>query len=170
MSHFKRTILEAMYIAVTGRIFITTVVDDKTLVPPDKVRVHDNGMTDITLNITEGAVTDLVITESSVSFKARFNGVSQNISVPLRNIIMIHNPDVVEEAISFPFIVDPRQEPNPPAGTKTDSKDSPPSKSSARLSVVDKSNNKESSNSSEHKTSGPRPRWMKVIEGGKKKE
>lgn len=65
--------------------YIAVAVDEYTKLPLQFVR---NGQ--IVLNISYEATSNLVINNDTISFKARFSGVSQDVVVPIENVLAIY--------------------------------------------------------------------------------
>jgi len=71
------------------RVYITVkgeAITDKQL----RTLIKDNTLT---INISEGAVTQLVINQTGIHFVARFSGVPYPLSIPLDALIQLYTPD-----------------------------------------------------------------------------
>lgn len=69
--------------------YIAAKIDHQIDLPSEYLKSGE-----ITLNISQSAVSDLVISNDWVQFKARFNGVSKNLQIPIDSIIAIFAKEV----------------------------------------------------------------------------
>lgn len=76
---------------------------------------HMSGLTAVSLNITEGAVRDLFITEDGVSFSARFNGTAIDIFIPLDKILQVYSPHTASFILAFNPMDVPKTTKTPPS-------------------------------------------------------
>jgi stringent starvation protein B len=77
--------------------YVSVFVDNHVLVPMQYVK--DN---EIVLNVSPTACEGLVIDDESIRFKARFNGIPQDIWVPLGNVQAIYSREN-SQGMSFPL-------------------------------------------------------------------
>lgn len=77
--------------------YIVVHVDKNTTVPMDYVNAENN---EIVLNTSYAATRDLKIENDFITFSARFNGKSENIVVPVGNVVTIFSRET-GEGMSF---------------------------------------------------------------------
>lgn len=82
-----------------GKNYTHFRIDEYCSVPAQFIRDKT-----ITLNLSPGAVENLVIDEKGVSFHARFNGLEHHNYFPFENIIGVSGGPNFEFGIGFPFI------------------------------------------------------------------
>jgi stringent starvation protein B len=83
--------------------YVTVKVDKATKVPPAYVKEGQ-----IVLNLGPAAVRNLNMDNTWLSFSARFGGVSQNIEVPIGNVLAIYAKET-GEGMSFSTMVETEQ-------------------------------------------------------------
>ena len=118
---------------------IVVQVDANTLVPPAHVR---DGQ--ITLNIGALATNRLVIGNEAVEFQARFSGVTENLYVPIANVVAIYARETGAgmgfEAEASTASVEPSESSDHARQGETDSPDTdgpkPPENKRPKLSIV----------------------------------
>ena len=125
MTPSRPYLTRALYEWILDNDFTPYVLVDATLVGVQVPTEHvKNGQ--IVLNVSPGAVRDLLIDNEAVQFNARFGGVPQNIYVPIMAVVAIYAKEngqgmVFGHEAGAP---DPNEPPPPPKPVET-KKDKP---------------------------------------------
>lgn len=131
-SSMKPYLLRAVHQWCTDKGFTpylaVAVMGDRIRVPMEYVK--DN---EIVLNVSYSATRDMLIENDFITFSARFNGIPQNIVVPIGNVIALFAREN-GMGMNFEAVID--DEPPPPSADTPNSSDEPPKKGRPKLQVV----------------------------------
>ena len=185
MSKFKKEIIEAAWRTFTGRVFISVIVDEHTVVPTEYIRQGILGpgqpVLGIVLNISANAIHAADLNDHVLSFRARFNKTDTFCSIPLENISEIFSPEDNNYRVGFP----PPWLEETADGTLAQNNSVPGQPDAAPLihrvqqhrhepskpkecPPVEKQESDTTTTNVSTKTKTKRPSWMSVIDGGKK--
>lgn len=99
--------------------YLAVKVDSTTTVPMEYVRKGE-----IILNISYGATSGLKMDNDAIHFRARFNGVSRELYIPVQNVLAIYANEN-GQGMAFEVNVTAAEMPAPASGSSSSPEDAP---------------------------------------------